>query len=303
MKNNNHLLKPNTVYAVYLNNQFMIINSKKYRFKLDTTGWNNMERDGDTITTTECFGDDGDGLVVRYPITSVVSLVKQLTVLEEVVEEDIDGDKGPIITVPNPNLELKDFDGDSLSMTKAFLNFDPTERKTMITVPPSIMEAAAVCLVPAPYSMYLRSVEQKEAARYLWLLEKNNFCSDEDIKQMSNPLYIEEAFKTLCSKSPDWKITPSVSDILLSYHGKFVKEQLTLLLDFVKKHGEGRYFKEIKFQEYVNYIRLKRNEFYKVDIKTFNRKKISGSPGWLGEIKRSTTLDYFYKNYILEVNK
>ncbi len=65
MKNNNHLLKPYTNYAIDKNNNYIIIDGEKYRYEMDTHKLG-LDPDGDTIRTCKDVN-----FVTRFPIIGV----------------------------------------------------------------------------------------------------------------------------------------------------------------------------------------------------------------------------------------
>lgn len=86
-----------------------------------------------------------------------------------------------------------------------------------------------------------------------------------------------------------WKITPTVKDIIVSescnvrISKNLYAVRIALVAWFYHLESNGRNDDEVRLQEYVNFIRLARNEFYNVDFKINKRKFISG-------VKRSTTM-------------
>ena len=145
---------------------------------------------------------------------------------------------------------------------------------------------------------------------------------DIEFKQfdLQNPLQvnIEDKYrlfnttlKSLC-KNDHWKAIPTVCDILFSTTiqvSKLVNKdyvfstRIFLLYLFLMIKGDKRSVKEIKLQEYINFIRLERNKIYNVNFKVKNRKFISGigygisgmGTGKPIKVSRSMTLD----DYIL----
>lgn len=65
MKNNNHLLKPYTNYAIDKNNNYIIIDGEKYRYEMDTLKLG-LDPDGDAIRTCKDVN-----FVTRFPIIGV----------------------------------------------------------------------------------------------------------------------------------------------------------------------------------------------------------------------------------------
>lgn len=194
MVNNNHLLKPMTVYSIFPSRGYIIINNEKYGYKLDTRNID-LESDIDAIKT-----HTKPNMVSKYPLTNPVCLIKIdiLNKLELIIEDD------------------------------------------------------------------------------------NTF------NRLFSTTIIKDLFKN---------ITPTVKDIILSdvwNSWRYCKElhsvRIALISYFLKECGNGRDTKDIKLQEYVNFIRLHRNKFFNVNFKVGTRKFISNA-------KRSTTL-LEYENMI-----
>ena len=112
----------------------------------------------------------------------------------------------------------------------------------------------------------------------------------------------DEAFGVLCKKKPDWSMIPTVSCILLQYPHEFIIEKNNVLLYFMQEFGNGRETKDIKFQEFVNFIRLERNKKFNVNFKVKARKFIANSIGTRCVLKRSHSVRDYYTEYIMFLN-
>lgn len=112
----------------------------------------------------------------------------------------------------------------------------------------------------------------------------------------------DKAFNTLCKKKSNWTHVPTVSNILLQYHREFISEKTTILQYFIQEFGNGRDTTEIKFQEFINFIRLERNKKFNVNFRIHNRKFISNSCGTRCVLKRSHSLWNYYTEYVMLQN-
>ncbi len=112
----------------------------------------------------------------------------------------------------------------------------------------------------------------------------------------------DEAFDLLCTKKIDWSMIPTVSNILLAYPHEFIVEKNIVLKYFIQEFGKDRSPEDIKFQEYVNFIRLERNKKFNVDFKVKSRKFISNSCFTRCVLKRSSTIYNYYTEYIMLQN-
>lgn len=112
----------------------------------------------------------------------------------------------------------------------------------------------------------------------------------------------DETFSVLCKKKTDWSMIPTVSNILLAYHNEFIVEKNNVLLYFMQEFANGRETKDIKFQEYVNFIRLERNKKFNVNFQVKTRKFISNSIETRCVLKRSSTVRDYYTEYIMLQN-
>lgn len=86
MKNNNHLLKPNTTYAIWTDRDCIIIDGKKYHYDMDVSNLN-LDKDGDCIKTS----NDAEVKYV-YRMTTVTDTTNvaltEINVLGEMKEYD-----------------------------------------------------------------------------------------------------------------------------------------------------------------------------------------------------------------------
>ena len=87
---------------------------------------------------------------------------------------------------------------------------------------------------------------------------------------MTSRVEFDQAFDLLCTKKLDWKMVPTVSNILIAYPHEFIVEKNIVLKYFIQEFGNDRSPEDIKFQEYVNFIRLERNKKFNVDFKPFD---------------------------------
>lgn len=108
----------------------------------------------------------------------------------------------------------------------------------------------------------------------------------------------EAAFGILCSKKQSWKEYPLVTDILISYPYYFRVDHAVVIMYFLQTVAVGRSIFNIKFQEYINFIRRERDNKYKLNKKTKSSKFISNSAFTRCVLNRKSTVEDYIAIYL-----